>query len=323
MPKPHRIAVLAVDHGALFELGCAVELFGLPRPEYENWYECEVVTFQEPELSYTANTILKARKVRTLDRYDTLVIPSWNPDARCLESGLASNLKNAIVKFHQRGKRILSFCSGAFLLGHLGILDGKSATTHWRYAEKFQRLFPHSSYVDDVLYVYDGQIGCSAGSAAGLDLGIAVIREDFGYKIANQVARRLVLSAHRNGGQSQFVDTPLLRAPGKFSEALDWGVENLSNIDNVSVIADRARMSRRTFDRKFRATLGVSPNDWLIDQRLLLAKTLLEEHHDGIDVIAESAGFGSTVTMRYHFNRKFGITPTQYRSQFRKQATLS
>lgn len=306
------VAILAVNDGALFELGCAVELFGLERPEFHDWYRAEVICFEQPELSYTTGLKVQARRVRKLDNYTMLVVPSWQPQKDPGDSLLARE----ILKFHQAGKRILSFCSGSFLLGHLGILNGREATTHWRYAERFQALFPQARYLDDVLYVYDGRIGCSAGSAAGLDLGIEVIRNDFGYQKANQVARRLVLSAHRKGGQSQFVEAPVLRAPGKFAEALDWCVENLSSVRNVAVLAERARMSRRTFDRKFRAAFGISANDWLIEQRLEFSRALLEETGDSVERIAATAGFGSAITMRYHFREKFGISPTRYRDQF-------
>lgn len=307
-----KVAILACPDGALFELGCAVELFGLRRPEFEDWYSADVVTFEQEELTYTSGVTLGAKKIRSLKPYDMLVIPSWAPE----EMPYQKNLITQITRFHEEGKRILSFCSGAFLLGHLGILRNREATTHWRYADRFRELFPDSSYIEDVLYVYDRQIGCSAGSAAGLDLGIEVIREDYGHKIANKVARRLVLSAHRSGGQSQFVETTVHKAPAKFSEALDWCIQNLDSIENVSTVADKAHMSRRSFDRKFRNSFGISPNEWLIDQRLMLAKSLLEESAETIEQVSDAAGFGSAITMRYHFNRKYGITPTRHRQQF-------
>ncbi len=308
------VAILAVADGALFELGCAVELFGLHRPEFENWYRCQVVTFDDGALGYTSGISLNAKRISNLRQFDMLVVPSWNP----VQAPQDKQMVNALLKFHQAGKRIISFCSGAFLLGYLGILDNREATTHWRYANRFKQLFPNTSYLDDVLYVYDGRIGCSAGSAAGLDLGIEVIREDFGYQLANQVARRLVLAAHRDGGQSQFVETPVLKSPAKFSQALDWGINNLPTIANVQSMADKARMSRRSFDRKFRAAFGMSANDWLIEQRLLLAKSLLEDSAESMDRVSEASGFGSTITMRYHFKRKFGISPQQFRRQFHR-----
>lgn len=310
------VAILATDNGALFELGCAVELFGLSRPEYENWYRAEVVSFDSAELGYTAGVRLGAKKLRSLQAFDMLVIPSWNPDKPPQDR----NLVNQLTLFHEQGKRILSFCSGAFLLGYLGILDTREATTHWRYRNRFQELFPDARYVDNVLYVYDGQVGCSAGSAAGLDLGIEIIREDFGYKVANQVARRLVLSAHRSGGQSQFVETPVHQAPGKFAQALDWSIKNLASITSISDVADKAHMSRRTFDRKFRSSFGIAPNEWLIEQRLMLARNLLEDSTASMEAVAETAGFGSAITMRYHFNRRYGITPSHHRQQFRSSS---
>jgi AraC family transcriptional activator FtrA len=212
----------------------------------------------------------------------------------------------------------VSFCSGAFLLAELGLLDGRKATTHWRYAEFFKARFPSVHYVDDVLYVYDGKIGCSAGSAAALDLGIEIIRQDFGYKIANQVARRLVLSAHRQGGQSQFVETPVLQSPGQFAKALDWALKHLSEAIDVNNMAERANMSRRTFDRKFRSSLNQSPKEWLTTQRLNLAKELLEMETANVEKVASLCGFESAITFRHHFRKNIGVSPGQYRKQFNK-----
>ena len=317
-----KVAVLTRDHGALFELGCAVELFGLPRPEFDPWYECEVVSFSSGPMTMLGGLQMTARQTESLDAYDMLIVPGWPVKG----AELSSQHREALLRFHAAGKRLLSFCSGAFLLGELGVLDGRKATTHWRYADIFRQRFPAVQYVDDVLYVYDGNMGCSAGSAAAIDLGIEVIRRDFGYAIANQVARRLVMSAHRKGGQSQFVETPVLERASQFSQALDWALRNLqANID-IDVFAERARMSRRTFDRKFRSTFNLTANEWLIQQRLNLAKGLLESGLKepgsresaplGIEQVAAQSGFGNAITMRHHFRRVLGVSPSQYQAQF-------
>ncbi len=307
-----RVAILAYDHTALFELGCAVELFALPRPEFDNWYRTEVVSFQHGPLTVTGGMQILPQVIATLDEYDMLVVPSW-PSSDSEVPGL---LKHEIEKLYARGGRLLSFCSGSFLLAEIGLLDGRQATTHWRYAEKFKARYPQVSYVDDVLYVYDGRIGCSAGSAAGIDLGIDVIRSDFGYEIANQVARRLVIAAHRSGGQAQFVETPIIEKPNQFAAALDWAIGNLDKPIDIDQLAQRALMARRTFDRRFRASLGMTPKDWLTRQRLQMARGLLESSNHSMDVIAGKCGFDNAMTMRHHFRRLMQLSPGQFREQF-------
>jgi len=276
------VAILTYDHAAFFELGCAIELFALPRPEFSNWYTCDVISFSKGPFTMTAGVQLQVKMVSNLDDYTMLVIPSWPTETPELPEYVA----NEITAFYAAGKRIISFCTGAFLLAQLGLLKGRAATTHWRYADKFRTRFPEAQYQEDVLYVYDGTLGCSAGSAAAIDLGIEVIRDDYGYPVANRVARRLVMSAHRAGGQSQFVETPVLQIPGHFSQALDWALQNLDSVIDIDTIASKASMSRRTFDRKFRSTFNITPNAWLTWQRINRAKELLEQNRLGIDKIA-------------------------------------
>ena len=306
------IAILTYNQAALFELGCAVELFALPRPEIKNWYQCDVVSLEKGPLQTTAGFQITARQVQDLDAYDMLVVPSWPTNITHLSGLLADQVKI----FNQQGKRILSFCSGAFLLAELGILDGRCATTHWRYAKKFQQRYKNVDYAGDVLYVFDGVIGCSAGSAAALDLGLEVIRSDYGQQTANTIARRLVMSAHRSGGQAQYVDTPVHKANSRFSEALDWAINNLQSSFSVNEFASYANMSRRTFDRQFRSTFDQTPGEWLVMQKLKLAKQLLESDTRNIELIAELAGFNNATTMRHHFRKNLRLSPRQYRDQF-------
>ena len=310
--KQKKVAILTYDKLALFELGCAVELFALPRPEIKNWYQCEVITFNQSPMNATGNIKIQAKLVESLNSYNMLIIPSWPVK----QSQVPQTLKQEIQSFHQRGGRLVSFCSGAFLLAELGLLNNKRATTHWRYAELFKQKYPLVKYVDDILYLYQGQIGCSAGSSAAIDLGLQVIREDFGYEICNQVARRLVLSPHRDGGQSQFVETPIEKRPNKFATTLDWAVDNLTACLSVSDLAAKANMSRRTFDRKFRAALNLSPKEWLTLQRLNLAKSLLETGNDSIELVAIQSGFENVLTLRHNFRKHLKLSPSQYRSQF-------
>jgi AraC family transcriptional activator FtrA len=308
----HKVAILTYHNAALFELGCAVELFGLARPEFDDWYEADVISFEPGPLDTTGGLQLIATQVDNLDKYDTLVVPSWPTNIKHIKGPLAEQLP----KFKADGKRILSFCSGAFLLAALGLLDDRKATTHWRYADKFKQRFTSTNYVDDVLYTLEDNIGCSAGSAAAIDLGIAIIRHDYGYERAKQVARRLVMSAHRKGGQSQFVETRTQPQSSMFDECIDWAQRNLDKQFSINDLAKHSHMSRRTFDRKFRGIFNTSAKDWLIAQRLDLARQLLETQASSIEQIAEAVGFDNATTMRHHFRRKLGVSPRQYRDQF-------
>ena len=312
----NKVAILAYQGCSLFELGCAVELFGLERPEHKGWYSGEVISFDQGPLTSTCGVALGIKQIESLDDYSMLVISSWPTDLRPVNQHLA----NQILKFRHLNKRIISFCSGAFLLATLGILDNRHATTHWRYAEVFKQQFTAVKYVDDVLYVLTEKIGTSAGSAAAIDLGLAVIRDDFGSDIANQVARRLVTSPHRKGGQAQYIETPLRESNNIFDDTINWAIKNLNSDVSIDLLAEKSHMSRRTFDRRFRATHGCSPKEWLITQRLNLAKVALERNYGPIEHIAESTGFVNAHSLRRHFRNHFGISPRQYRDQFSSPA---
>lgn len=307
-----RVAILSHPDVSLFELGCAVEMFALSRPEFKHWYDAEIINLVDQAITTTGNIVMQTKHVADLNDYDMLVIPSW-PTQR---HEIPHQTKAEILRFAEQNKRIISFCSGAFLLAELGLLDGKQATTHWAFEARFRQRFPQVNYASNVLYVFDGQYGCSAGSAAGLDLGLAVVRQDFGYVIANQVAKRLVVSAHRSGGQAQFVDTPMLQVPNQFSESLQWAKANLKQTISIDLLAKKANMSRRTFDRKFRTSMDLTPQEWLIMQRTELAKGLLESESSNIEQLAVQAGFNNAESMRHHFRRLVGISPKQYRDQF-------
>ena len=289
-----------------------MELFALPRPEFANWYQAEVVSFESGPLAVTGGLQILPKLISTLNDYDMLVVPSWSAS----DPAVHELLLQEMVAFNARGARLLSFCSGSFLLAEVGLLDGRQATTHWRYAQKFKERYPRVQYVDDVLYVYDGRFGCSAGSAAGIDLGIEVIRSDFGYEVANQVARRLVIAAHRSGGQAQYVETPIIEKPNQFAVALDWALANLDKPVDIDQLAQKALMSRRTFDRRFRASLAMTPKEWLTQQRLQMARSLLESSDYSMDVIAGKCGFDNATTMRHHFRRMLQSSPSQFRNQF-------
>lgn len=307
-----KVAILTYPHTALFELGCASELFALPRPELKNWYQTDIVTFGKGPYPTVCGLQLLAKSVVSLKAYSMLVVPSWPCDGGEVVGPIADEIR----QFHADGKRIISFCSGAFLLASLGILSNKKATTHWRYAEQFKQQYNDINYISNVLYVFDGKLGCSAGSAAAIDLGLEVIRYDYGQTIANHVARRLVVSAHRKGGQSQFVESPMLKSPNQMSAAIDWAYKHLSQAFTIDQLAQQANMSRRSFDRKFRQSYNQTPKDWLTQQRLDLAKELLEGGTANIEQIADSTGFNNATTLRHNFRKHLGLSPRQYRDQF-------
>lgn len=308
----HKIAILAFDGIPIFELGCALEVFALPRPEFSEWYETSLVSFESAPLKSAAGELVGIEHVSQLDEFDTLLIPGWNTDSKKLKMQLAEQ----IVQFAERGKRVVSFCSGSFLLAQLGLLNGKKATTHWRFAEKFQQRFPQVKYEGNVLYTQEDNIACSAGSAAGLDLALDLVRQDFGHQAANIVARRLVVSPHRSGGQAQYVETPVPAEHSAFSDTLDWALSRLDKPLVVDDLAGKANMSRRSFDRHFRASIGMSPKAWLNQQRIQMAKRVLENEQINIEKLAVKVGFDNAITLRFNFQKYVGISPRQYQMQF-------
>ncbi len=315
MKQPIKVAVLVGQQVSLFELGCALELFALPRAELQPGYDSEVITFDQGKISGTGGIGLKVNRVSTLDGYETLIVPGWQTEQVICDELLLAEMQ----QFYKKGGRILSFCSGSFLLAETGLLNGLEVTTHWRYADLFRQRFPQVDYVDHVLYTYQNRIGCSAGSAAALDLGLEIIRQDFGGEAGNLVARRLVVAPHRNGGQSQFVDTSSVIQKNGFSQTLDWALNNLSQRITIDNMVKKSHMSRRSFDRHFRRTFNMSAKEWLSRERLKMAQQLLEKEHSSMDQIAVKSGFESAMNMRHYFRQYLGISPSQYRSQFQQK----
>jgi AraC family transcriptional activator FtrA len=226
-------------------------------------------------------------------------------------------LLRALRRAHDRGARILALCSGAFVLAAAGLLDGRRATTHWRYAEAFQSRYPKVRFESNVLYVDEDGVLTSAGSAAGIDLCLHVVRRDYGAEIANLVARRLVVPPHRDGGQAQYVPEPVsVRAPGGLARVQEWALARLDRPLALEDLAREGNMSVRTLARRFEQETGSTPHRWLTHQRLLAAQRILETTGDGIDQVARAVGFDSGVTLRHHFRRTFGTTPTAYRRRF-------
>lgn len=313
-----RVAIVAYDQLSLFEFGCALELFALPRPGFSEWYQTDVLALEKTSLTSMAGLSVKCTQLFSdLDDYDMLVIPGWSS----IKNPPPQQLLTAMQSLHKRGGRIVSFCSGAFAVAASGLLDGGKATTHWQYAEDFSAKFPHIEFVENVLYTDENRICTSAGSASGLDLGIHIIRQDFGAKVANRVAKRLVISASREGGQAQYSEqySSEEQEPSRLTNTMDWVRDNLDQSISVQQMADFACLSRRSFDRKFRHSVGYSPKVWLIKQRINLAREYLESSRWSIEIIADKSGFNTAMNLRHHFAKILGVSPQRYRQQFMRE----
>jgi AraC family transcriptional activator FtrA len=313
--KDHRrVAALAYNGLCTFEFGVAVEVFGLPRPELSDWYRFRVCALESGPLRATGGVTVTADcGLGGLRNAGTIVIPGWRNADEPPPARLIRALRSAYV----RGARLVTICSGVFVLAAAGLLDGKRATTHWRYVDRLAARFPKILVEPDVLYVDEGNILTSAGSAAGIDLCLHIVRRDYGAEIANQVARRLVVPPHRDGGQAQFVPTPVRKeSGGGLARLLEWAQGRLHDSHSVAALAKRACMSSRTLARRFHEEAGTTPHQWLTHQRLLAAQRRLESTRESIDEIAQAVGLGSAANLRLHFRDAFRTTPTAYRERF-------
>lgn len=313
--KGREVAVLVYDGLGAFEFAIAVEIFGLPRPEFgPDWYRFAVCSFERGRLRATGGLSIKATHgLSRLSRAGTIIIPGWKGPDVLVPPRIISTLRRA----HDRGTRLVSICSGVFVLAATGLLNGRRATTHWRDAEALQSKYPDIKVEPDVLYVDDDGILTSAGSAAGIDLCLHIVRQDFGGEIANQVARRLVVPPHREGGQAQFIPEPMRKkANGGLAPVLRWLESNLGQELPVAELSKRAAMSPRNFARQFLRQTGTTPHQWLIHLRLLAAQRRLETTNEGIDEVAEAVGWQTTATLRQHFTRHLRTSPTAYRRRF-------
>jgi len=314
-PANRLVAAIAYDGLCTFEYGIAVEVFGLPRPELgADWYRFVTCAIEPGPLRATGGLRVEPDAgIRALDRAGTIIVPGWKgPDIP-----VPDNLVRALLRAHARGARLMSICSGIFVLAATGLLAGKRVTTHWRYAQALQAAYPDLLFNPDVLYVDEGSILTSAGSAAGLDLSLHLVRRDFGPAIANQVARRLVLPAHRNGGQRQYVEQPV--PPRENARLADVVADMRAHVDHPFTVAELARaaaMSERTFNRRFVEATGEAPGTWLIRARVERARELLESEDLPMEELARRSGFGSPATLRHHFRRLLSTSPSAYRERF-------
>jgi transcriptional regulator GlxA family with amidase domain len=314
----HLVVTVLGEDPSLFEIAVASEVFGIRRPELADpWYEHRLAAAApSPLVSSDGLALSTAYGLEQLDVADTIVIPGWRFRSHPPRDDLLDGLRAA----HRRGARLISVCTGAFVLAAAGLLDGRRATTHWMYAAELAQRYPNVEVDPRVLYVDAGDVLTSAGTAAGIDLLLYVVRQDYGAEVANGLARRMVVSPHRDGGQAQFVDTPVPPTSGgadTLADILDWMLENLDQPLKVDELAHKAAMSPRTFARRFLAVTGTTPHQWLVSQRIILAQRLLETTDEPVERIASRCGFGTAAALRAQFQREVSTSPVAYRSAFR------
>ncbi|AOK49139.1 MULTISPECIES: GlxA family transcriptional regulator [Burkholderia] len=312
----HTVAVIAFEGISPFHLSVPCIVFGddlarLGVPRYRL-----LICAEKPGLVPTMSgfSIDVPHDLSVLAAADTVIVPAWrDPDERPPEA-----LLNALRSAHRRGARIAGLCLGTFILAEAGLLDGRTAATHWVWGDDFAQKYPKIRLDRKVLYIDDGDVLTSAGTAAAIDCCLHLLRRDHGADIANRVARRMVVAPHRHGGQAQYIEQPLPKATAgdPLSAALDWAIEHLEQPLCLDALAARAGMSRRTFTRRFKTKTGTTVSQWLLNHRLTAAQRLLETSDKTIERIAEIAGFGSTVSLRQHFTAAYSISPGAYRKQF-------
>lgn len=325
---PHRVVVLALDGLLPFELGIAQRIFGRslgaePRNKGKKLYEVVTCSVRPPGPVHTDAdfTITVEHGPEALATADTVVVPaSYELGPVHTEGRLTEELAAAFALVRP-GTRMVSICTGSYVLAAAGYLDGRPATTHWSSAEHFQRIFPNVRVDPDVLFIDDGDVLTSAGVAAGIDLCLHIVRRDHGAAVANEIARRTVVPPHRDGGQAQYIHRPVPEP--QFATTTGARAWALGCLDRPILLRDMARqeaMSVRTFTRRFREEVGVSPGQWLAQQRVERARQLLESTDLSIDQVARDAGFGTATSLRQHLQAALGVPPTVYRRTFRTTA---
>ncbi len=317
------IAVVAFDGISPFHLSVPCQVFGPEQPDPRDpRFRVRVCAEERGPLRTTAGfTIEATHSLRALASADTIIVPSWrNP-----QQPAPAALQAALQRAHRRGARIVGLCLGAFVLADAGLLDGRRATTHWQLGPLFAQRFPQVHLQPDVLYVDDGGVLTSAGTAAGIDCCLHLMRVEHGAEVAMRAARRMVVAPHREGGQAQYIEQPLATraADQRLSGLLQWALQRLDQAHTLDSLADRAAMSRRSFTRHFREATGVTVGRWLLAQRLALAQRLLETSGHSIESVAGAAGLGSAMSLRQHFGVAFGLSPSAYRKTFRGRGSAA
>jgi AraC family transcriptional regulator, transcriptional activator FtrA len=310
------VGMVVYDGVAAFELGVACDFFGATtaEPFGVSLYQLHTCSLDSgPVTTDGGFKILAPDRLDKLRRVGTIVVPPTN-----LLDDIPDQVYEELRRAHARGCRIISLCTGAFVLARAGLLDGRRATTHWTDCDKLVRTFPQVTVDPGVLYVDDGDILTSAGSAASIDLCFHVVRSDFGAEIATQLARDLVVPPQRDGGQAQFIDTPIptVESSNLFADTVAWAQEHLNEPLTVNDLAARSAMSPRTFARQFVAAMGIPPHQWLQVQRVHLAQRLLETTDLSVEAVAQSSGFWTAGNLRKHFRRIRYTSPQAYRRAF-------
>lgn len=318
--EAHDIAIVLYEGFTAFELGVACEIFGDDRwvAPGDPWYRLFVCGENStPLTSDSGFQILVPYGLEVLERVDTVIVaPTYRP----LE--IPERVFQELRRAHARGCRMLSLCSGAFVLAEAGLLDGRRAATHWTECDELARRYPDLSVDPGVLFVDEGDILTGAGSAAGIDLCLHIVRQDYGSEVATQLARQLVVPPQRDGGQAQYIDKPLPELDGSdlLSDTVAWMQGHLDDPLSVEELSARAAMSTRTFARRFQAATGTTPHRWLQAQRVKLAQRLLEATDVPIEVVAAQSGFSTAANLRKHFGRMVQTSPQAYRQAFRHQS---
>ncbi|MGC7095039.1 GlxA family transcriptional regulator [Amycolatopsis lurida] len=308
----HRVVALVRPVQSTFELGCAAEVFGTDRDGVPRHYEFEVCAETPGPVPTTAGYAMSvSRGLSALAAADTVIIPGWAP----VEAPLSPRVRRALLRAHARGARLVAICSGVFALARTGLLDGRSATTHWARAEQLRQEFPEVRVEPDRLYVDHGDVATSAGAGAGIDLCLHLVRRDHGAAHAALVARHMVMPPHRDGGQVQYA--PPAPPEDALDGLLDWAGARLGTPLSVADLAAHLNVSSRTLARRFAEQLGTSPGAWLLSRRVAEARTLLEETNLPVEAIAARVGLTSAVNLRRRFHALVGTTPGAYRRAFR------
>lgn len=310
------VAVVLPNRPALFELGVVNEVFGVDRTDdgvpHIDYRACSERP-GEPIAMANGVSITTSHSLADADDADLVVAPAYDYDEPPSEAVI-----DVFRRAHARGAWVLSVCSGAFLIGAAGLLDGRACTTHWRHTAELQSRFPAATVDPDVLFVEDDRVITSAGTAAGIDACLHHVRCELGAAVANRIARRMVVPPQRDGGQRQYIDLPVPHCEAdSLAPLLTWMREHLAEEQPVRVLARRAAMSERTFARRFAAETGTTPGKWLLAQRLHHARALLESSDLAIETVASRAGFGSAALLRHHFGSAVGVPPAEYRRTFR------
>ncbi|GAA2440605.1 helix-turn-helix domain-containing protein [Actinomadura vinacea] len=310
----HRVVALLNPPQSPFELACAAEVFGTVRQDVPAHYDFRICAERPGPLQTTVGyAMLVDAGLTALREADTVIVPGWQPAGAPVPPTVTEALRAA----HRRGARIVAICTGAFVLAQAGLLDGRRATTHWRQAAQLAAAFPEVRVDPDVLYVDHGDVATSAGTGAGIDLCLHLVRSDHGAAYAAQIARNMVLPPHREGSQLQYVTQPApARADESLAPLLEWASSQLDTRLTVGRLAERAGLSSRTLARQFTEQLGTSPGQWLLGQRLDAARVLLEQTDLPVEAIATRVGLASAVNLRRRFRAHLGTTPGAYRRTF-------